>query len=330
MIRARAGTNGNATASTTKRIVATSGSKRKDVRRGGGNNTSSVVIIFVVSMVLFMIVYCMAGFYAVLHVDVPIHQKTSLNQPAGRASQVAISANKAKNQASRKFLSEIRSTFNERYNVVDENDGRSVLDGAGLLEKGLHSFGSIDDTARRILEASEAQRPFVMAFSGYSITVGRGNFFNQSFPFVAGGILEKPMQQIFGIPLTVRNAAIGGIPSFPYGFCLEHFLGSDPDVISWDYSMNEGGRDASILEAFVRQATAQLPKRPMIIMVDTNGLRMNTLDEYTHRGWLKDAIAIGKKDVLNEKEIFGDKSNPTPEEKLPVGFQNWNEFGSVS
>jgi len=281
-------------------------------------------------MVLLMIVYCMAGLYAVLYVDSPIHPKTQLkNQPAARAPQVLIIAYKAKNQASRKFLSEIRSTFNERYNVVDESDGRTVLDGPGLLKKGLHSFGSIDDTARRILDASDAQRPFVMAFSGYSITVGRGNFFNQSFPFVVGGILEKPMQQIFGIPLTVRNAAIGGIPSFPYGFCLEHFLGSDPDVISWDYSMNEGGRDASVLEAFVRQATAQLPKRPMVIMVDTNGLRMKTLDDYTHRGWLKDAIAIGKKDVLNEKQIFGDdKSNPTPEEKLPVGFQNWNEFGS--
>ena len=274
----------------------------------------------------------MLGLYAVLYADSPIHQKAPLdNKPAARAPQVVISTDRAKNQASRKFLSEIRATFNERYNVVDESDGRSVLNGPMLLEKGLHSFGSIDDTARRILDASDAQRPFVMAFSGYSITVGRGNFFNQSFPFVAGGILEEPMQQIFGIPLTVRNAAIGGIPSFPYGFCLEHFLGSDPDVISWDYSMNEGGRDASVLEAFVRQATAQLPKRPMIIMVDTNDLRMKTVDEYTHRGWLKDAIAIGKKDVLNEKQIFGDdKSNPTPEEKLPVGFQNWNEFGSVS
>lgn len=92
--------------------------------------------------------------------------------------------------------------------------------------------------------------------------------------------------------------------------------------------MNEGGRDSSILEAFLRQATAQLPKRPMVIMIDTNGQRMQTLRDYTQRGWLHDAISIGKKDILNEKEIFGGKSNPTPEEYLPAGFQEWNEFGA--
>lgn len=136
------------------------------------------------------------------------------------------------------------------------------------------------------------------------------------------------MSELFGIPLVVRNAAIGGIPSFPYGFCLDHFLGSDPDVISWDYSMNEGGRDASILEAFLRQATQQMPNRPMVIMVDTNAIRMDTLDEYTHKGWLKDAIAIGKKDILNDKEIFGGEKNPKPQKDLPAGFQDWNEFGA--
>jgi hypothetical protein len=53
------------------------------------------------------------------------------------------------------------------------------------------------------------------------------------------------------------NGAIGEIPSLPYRFCLEHFLGTDPDVISWDYSMNEGPWAASVLEAFLCQATQQ-------------------------------------------------------------------------
>ena len=111
--------------------------------------------------------------------------------------------------------------------------------------------------ALRMIQALLEDRPFVMAFSGYSITVGRGNFFNQSFPFVTQRVLQEPLQRIMNTELIVRNGAIGGIPSYPYGFCLEHFLGTDPDVISWDYSMNEGGRDASVLEAFVRQATQQ-------------------------------------------------------------------------
>lgn len=38
-------------------------------------------------------------------------------------------------------------------------------------------------------------------------------------------ILSDPMKML-GIDLDVRNAAIGGIPSFPYGWCLKNFLGS--------------------------------------------------------------------------------------------------------
>ena len=220
---------------------------------------------------------------------------------------------------SKEILGKVREEFNERYKVP------SKIDGNQLLEKGLHSFGSIDHTALRILQASRAKRPFVMAFSGYSITVGRGNFYNQSFPFVTERILQEPMQKLFDIPIVVRNAAIGGIPSFPYGFCLDHFLGSDPDVISWDYSMNEKSIDAGVLEAFLRQATNQLPKRPMVIMMDTNANRMRTLNEYTRNGWLKDAIAIANKDILKESNIFeGDAK------ELPAGFQDWDEFGAVS
>ena len=90
-----------------------------------------------------------------------------------------------------------------------------------------------------------------MSFAGYSVTVGRGNYFSQSFPFIVEKILQATLQTLLGIPLQVRNAAIGGIPSFPYGFCLSHFLGDDADVVSWDYSMNEG-RGSAILESYIR------------------------------------------------------------------------------
>ena len=329
MIRARAAQAGNGAGvvGTTKKRILTvgSGTKRKNARK----EKNPLVFLVLGSIMVIMVVYFMAALHAVSHMEGT--QSTSREQfhksPGGAQVVIPGSPNNPKDQASRKLLSDVRSRFNERYKV--DHEGSNVLTGSKLLENGLRSFGSIENTARRILDASKAQRPFVMAFSGYSITVGRGNFYNQSFPFVAGRILEEPMQQIFGIPLTVRNAAIGGIPSFPYSFCLEHFLGSDPDVVSWDYLMNEQGKDPSIFEAFIRQVTAQLPNKPMVIMVETNNARMKMLDDYTQRGWLKDAIAIGKKEVLNLKEIFGEDSNPTPEEKLPPGFQEWNEFGSV-
>ena len=324
MIRARAapiGTgNGAGFSTTTRRILATG--KRKDVRKV----SSPYPLIFTMFMALIMIVYCLVAFHAVSQMEGTGRGPIKIKPPR-HVTQPGL-VNHSKDQASRKLLGEIRSAFNERYKV--EFEGKNVLNGKKLLEKGLKSFGSIENTARRILEASRASRPFVMAFSGYSITVGRGNFYNQSFPFVVGSILEEPLQQIFGVPLTVRNAAIGGIPSFPYAFCLDHFLGTDPDVVSWDYLMNEQGKDPSIFEAFLRQVTAQLPKKPMVIMVETNAARMKMLHDYTQRGWLGDAIAIGKKDILNQKEIFGEESDPTPEEKLPSGFQQWNEFGSVS
>jgi hypothetical protein len=215
----------------------------------------------------------------------------------------------------RKHLDDIRHAFQERY-------GGSKMSNE-LLQQGLHMFGSIDHTAHRLLVASQERRPFVMAFSGYSITVGRGNFFNQSFPFVVQNVLQHAMQQVLDIPLEVRNGAIGGIPSFPYGFCFEHFLGRDADVISWDYSMNEQGKDASVLESWIRQATQQLPRRPMVIMIDTNDHRMHLLDQYTQRGWLKDALAVGK------KEILGDETKVLAMDPLPPGFQDWDEFGAV-
>lgn len=246
----------------------------------------------------------------------------SMDKPAPNRHLRKISSSQA-----RSYLQAVRDQFEERYD-------NEVFAARLLLEKGVRTIGgpeSIDHTAQRIVAASQEGRPFVMAFSGYSITVGRGNFFNQSFPFVVQGILQEPFQNVFGIPLTVRNAAIGGIPSFPYGFCMEHFLGRDPDVVSWDYSMNEGAKDASVLEAFVRQATEQLPQRPMIIMLDTNANRIKLLEDYvaagkSSGGWLHDAIAVGKKDVLpggDEKKIVT-SANP-----VPPGFQEWDEFGAV-
>ncbi|KAG7362303.1 hypothetical protein IV203_025969 [Nitzschia inconspicua] len=216
-------------------------------------------------------------------------------------------------QYAKEQLAAIRQQFQARYGTMADP----------LLKNGLHVFGSIDHTAKRLLAASQQGRPFVMAFSGYSVTVGRGNFFHQSFPFVVQDILKDTFQHIFGILLEVRNGAIGGIPSFPYGFCLEHFLGLDPDVISWDYSMNEQGKDASVLEAWIRQATQQLPNKPMIIMLDTSTSRMRLLDQYTQQGWLQDALAVGKKEILGDDETKVLAMDP-----LPPGFQEWDEFGA--
>ena len=197
---------------------------------------------------------------------------------------------------------------------------------AGLLrEKALQTFGSPQATARRMLLAQAAGRPFRLAFAGYSITVGRGNFYHQSYPFVLYHLLEPLLQNTLQVSVDVRNAAIGGIPSFPYGFCLPHFLGTDePDVVSWDYSMNEGGTTA-VLEAYIRHAQQAYPSsRPLILALDKNKGRCQLLNDYTKHGLLQDAVCVAKPSEILPKTLFEDETQIAGLQ----GLQKWNEFGA--
>jgi hypothetical protein len=155
-------------------------------------------------------------------------------------------------------ISRMRTEFHDRYggrDVASEMLKRGLLafdDGArevGAKEKYIdvrddEPRGPIRSTADRFLSAivrhesslsssssSSTSRPkFVMAFAGYSVTVGRGNHLEEAYPHVLGNILS-PALSTLGIELIVRNSAIGGIPSFPYGWCLRNFLGEDADSV---------------------------------------------------------------------------------------------------
>ena len=122
-----------------------------------------------------------------------------------------------------------------------------------------------------------------------------------------------------GLELVVRNSAIGGIPSFPYGFCLPNFLGMDADVVSWDYGMNEGN-GAEAFESYLRHSISTLPKRPMMIMLDTKARRVDMLKKYFDNGSLMDSIAVGRADVAVNKHILEKAESDRPE-----GFQKWDE-----
>ena len=146
-----------------------------------------------------------------------------------------------------------------------------------MLRLGIRTFhqyerAMIDRTALRRLGASaapEKRRNFVVSFGGYSVTVGRGNLFCQSSPFVVRRILGELVNDLLGVDLIARNAAIGGIPSFPFGWCLPNFLGEDSDLVSWDYGMNEGNRDQG-LEGYICQAMNSMLKSPIIMVLDNN------------------------------------------------------------
>jgi len=247
--------------------------------------------------------------------------------------------------AARKQLSQLREEFYYRYG------GEEMA--MKMLQRGLRTFeqinsgkqdndehgGSIRATANRFLSAivrheaasasipsptqQQQQQPeFVMAFAGYSVTVGRGNHLEQSYPFV----LEKILAPILELPplnikLTVRNSAIGGIPSFPYGWCLRNFLGEDADLVSWDYGMNEGN-GASGLESYVRQSLT-LPKSPLFVLLDIKTRpRLDLLQRYVNLGVLPDPIALGGKDAVDPLLL------EVPENERPVGLQKWDEWGA--
>ena len=160
--------------------------------------------------------------------------------------------------AAREKISRMREEFYVRYGGEDE--ARAML-GRGLLafdkkkdaddvDGGGGGGGPIRSTADRFLGAivrhefpfpasststssrSRRRPEYVMAFAGYSVTVGRGNHLEESYPYVLGRILSPVLAMPpLGIDLVVRNSAIGGIPSFPYGWCLRNFLGEDADSV---------------------------------------------------------------------------------------------------
>lgn len=217
----------------------------------------------------------------------------------------------------------MRQRFAELYG--GENAARMLLD------QGLTTFPGVRErittpedivaTSCRLHIAKVDQRPFRMVFGGYSVTVGRGNRFQDSFPFQ----LEKDLgvvMNLAGIDLQVNNAAIGGIPSFPYGWCFENFWGSQPDVVSWDYSMNEAGDVPEGLEAYIRHILSTYSENPpKLIVKDTHmaSHRRDVLGAY--QALLKDPVVIhtdpAVKPMLERKE-----------EHRPIGFQEWRKFGA--
>ncbi|CAB9507013.1 expressed unknown protein [Seminavis robusta] len=219
----------------------------------------------------------------------------------------------------------LRNQFAELYG--GENAVRA------MMERGLTMFprksealngkppSDLVSTACRIRRAKKEQRPFKFTFGGYSVTVGRGNYFGQSFPFVMGKILKNPFQDL-GVELSVMNAAIGGCPSFPYGFCKNEHWGEDSDVVSWDFSMNEAGGVAEGLEAYLRH-TMTLSHRPKLIVKDTQmaDKRRELLGTYVEMGSIDDPVVLHSDPAVRP---FLDRRDSW----RPIGFQSWRKFGS--
>ena len=254
----------------------------------------------------------------------------------------------------REKIQSIRTEFYNRYGGEEE--------AVAMLKRGLQTFGSsssestfhsesLKGTAHRFLSIllhhqqqqqqqqqtntnnKEATLPkFIFSFGGYSVTVGRGNHLSQSFPYIFQSIIS-PLLQSIQMELQVRNAAIGGIPSFPYGWCLKNFLGSDSHGISWDYGMNEG-KGGLGLESYLRHGMSfsknnndnnnhNNNEAPLFVMLDDKPTRKKVLQYYVEKGYLIDPLMLGRADVAVRKELL-----KLPEDQRPKGLQNWEEWGA--
>jgi hypothetical protein len=190
----------------------------------------------------------------------------------------------------------------------------------------------LQHTTCRIVQAHRDHRPFRFAFGGYSVTTGRGNYFQQSFPFVMKQQLQT-LFQFLGMELEVRNAAIGGCPSFPYGWCMPNFWGHSPDVVSWDYSMNEAGGDPTGMEAYLRHVMG-MPSRPKLIVIDSYSMgtdRRNILQSYAAyaKRWYSQTISSAHDPmVIHTDRVVPSFLEIQPENRRPTGFRDWRKFGA--
>ena len=151
--------------------------------------------------------------------------------------------------------------------------------------------------------------------------------------------MKVPLKTILEVELSVKNAAIGGVPSFPYGWCLENFLvGSDTeedenelnahmlDVISWDFSMNEAADVPYLMEGYIRNMINSLDSGngpPMLLVKDTHMAtrRKALIHNYYRQHLLLDPLILHTDPAvdpfLEEDESF-----------RPFGFQEWRKFGA--
>ena len=104
----------------------------------------------------------------------------------------------------KEMQNEILSEFYKRYGGKES--------AMNICKNGLTTFDdnkskrSIEYTATRILSSVQTlKNSFNLSFGGYSVTVGRGNHFHQSYPFVLEGLLSPIFEKVLDIDFDAYN-----------------------------------------------------------------------------------------------------------------------------
>ena len=116
------------------------------------------------------------------------------------------------------------------------------------------------------INLTELTNKFVISFTGSSVAAGHDSHISQSYPMVAGNLMQSSFANL-NLNLLVRNVAHGNNPCFPYDPCVRTIAGDDSDMVHWEQSYN--CFDLPMYEQFARQASF-LPKKPIIIYSESH------------------------------------------------------------
>lgn len=165
------------------------------------------------------------------------------------------------------------------YENTTANDGKKASRGKLAFFNAQHPQGwdSLKDRLKaKVLSVQEALLlaqqdsshsttpvQWIHTLAGSSTTAGHGNFASESY----GAVLDAALAPVFesvGIRLETRVYGMSGKPSCPeMALCQEAILGTDVDLVTWDYGMTDG-RVTKNFEYWMQRASL-IQSRPVLV-----------------------------------------------------------------
>jgi hypothetical protein len=127
--------------------------------------------------------------------------------------------------------------------------------------------------AAKFAHAIVTQQPFVVGVIGTSNAACHDNEVTDCFPFYFADDLRRLLKPL-AVDVVLRNRGIGGINSVMPSMCVETLVGSDVDVVLFEFVMSDAGMPCapSTHEMLGRRAL-ELPKQPFVTFVEVEGGR---------------------------------------------------------
>jgi hypothetical protein len=217
-----------------------------------------------------------------------------------------------------------RTTVKARKNqlrFLNEEQEQEINSSNGTLEQETNSNNGTSPTEEEEDDDDglpEFYERFVWLNAGHSSAAGHGNRFNETYTAIVEATAKATFAAV-GIDLEGRNYAMGGMSSAAeLALCSEAVYGTDPDLMTWNFGMTDGGALwRHILFAYRRAMTRN---RPVLLDIDFGGLEnwnqriqiMEIMEDlglsallFTESAFYEDSIKDGFPDMfgMNQEQI---------------------------